>query len=413
MKQTSDQSTGALGHVRVLDLSRILAGPWAAQALADLGADVIKVESPRGGDDTRSWGPPFITKSDHEPGDAAYFTSCNRNKQSVTIDFSTTEGADLVRDLARQADVVIENFKLGGLAKYGLDYASLKRVNPRIIYCSITGFGQQGPYAHRPGYDFMIQAMGGLMSITGQPDGVPGGGPVKVGVAVCDLFTGMYAALTILAALAHREHTGEGQHIECSLLDSQVAILANQASNLLVGGDAPTRMGNNHPNIVPYRVYPTVDGHIVITCGNDGQFQRLCMVLDREDLLQDPRFGSNSDRIANRDLLDQLLTDCLSVRPRDEMIAALEAVNVPCGPINDLAEVFADPHVRARGLEVEMTRTDGATVPTVAFPVRLSATPATYRSAPPTLGADTDTVLSEHLDLDRATITRLRKTGII
>jgi len=413
MKQVSDPGTGALNHVRVLDLSRVLAGPWAAQVLADLGADVIKVESPSGGDDTRSWGPPFITGPDHEPGDAAYFTSCNRNKQSVTIDFSTAEGADLVRDLARQADVVIENFKLGGLAKYGLDYASLKRVNPQIIYCSITGFGQQGPYAHRPGYDFMIQAMGGLMSITGQPDGAPGGGPVKVGVAVCDLFTGMYAAVTILAAMAHRNRTGEGQHIDCSLLDSQVAMLANQAANLLVGGEAPTRMGNNHPNVVPYRVYPTMDGHIVVTCGNDGQFQRLCQVLDRGDLLEDPRFRSNSDRIANRDLLDQLLTECLSGRCRDEMIAAFEAANVPCGPINDLAEVFADPHVRARGLEVEMTRSDGATVPTVAFPARLSATPATYRVAPPTLGADTEKVLSEYLDLDRATITRLRETGVI
>jgi len=413
MEKAPTDSPGALSHVRVLELSRVLAGLWAAQVLADLGAEVIKVESPGGGDDTRSWGPPFISEPDHGSGDAAYFTSCNRNKQSVTIDFSTAEGADLVRRLAKRADVVIENFKLDGLAKYGLDYASLKHVNPRIIYCSITGFGQEGPYAHRPGYDFLIQAMGGLMSITGRPDGVPGGGPVKVGVAVCDLFAGMYAAVTVLAALAHRERSGEGQHIDCSLLDSQVTMLANQAANWLVSGVAPSRMGNNHPNVVPYRVYAVLDGHIVIACGNDGQFRRLCQVLDCEDLVDDVRFRCNSDRVTHRDVLDELLTRHLVGRSRAEVIAAFEAVNVPCGPINDLADVFADPHVRARDLEIRMTRADGATVPTVAFPARLSATPATYRVAPPALGADTNSVLREHLNLDDATIAHLRETGAI
>ncbi len=413
MENDSTRNPEALSHLRVLDLSRVLAGPWATQVLADLGAEVIKVESPHGGDDTRSWGPPFTTGANGEHGDAAYYTACNRNKQSITIDFSTPEGADLVRDLARQSDVVFENFKLGGLKKYGLDYASLRQVNPRLIYCSITGFGQEGPYAHRPGYDFLIQAMGGLMSITGQPENTPGGGPVKVGVAVCDLFTGMYAAVAVLAATVHRDRTGEGQHIDCSLLDSQVAMLANQASNWLVGGIVPTRFGNNHPNVVPYRVYPTRDGHIVVTCGNDGQFQRLCQVLDCSDLADDPRFRSNANRVANRDRLDELLTERLSRHLRQTVISELEAANVPCGPIYDLPDVFADPHVRARGLEVKMERADGLTVPTVAFPARLSVTPATYRNAPPALGSDTDSVLSERLGLENATITRLRKKGVL
>lgn len=409
----ASNSPGALGHLKILDLSRILAGPWATQTLADLGADVIKVENPKGGDDTRTWGPPFTTNPDGGNGDAAYFTACNRNKQSVTIDFSKPEGADLVRKLARGCDIVVENFKVGGLKKYGLDYASLSAENPGLIYCSISGFGQDGPYAHRAGYDFMIQGMGGLMSVTGQPDAAPGAGPVKVGVAVCDLFTGMYASVSILAAIAHKDRTGEGQHIDCSLLDSQVSMLANQAANWLVGGMVPTRMGNNHPNVVPYRVYPTSDGHVIVTCGNDGQFQRLCQGLDAPDLANDKRFSSNADRIANRDQLDRRITELLSNHTRQSVIALLETVNVPCGPINELPDVFADPHIQARGREVAMQRPDGTRVPTVAFPATLGATPATYRTAPPSLGADTDKVLAEQLGIDRQAIADLRSRDIL
>lgn len=405
--------TEALGHLKVLDLSRILAGPWATQTLADLGADVIKVENPRGGDDTRRWGPPFTENPDGTQGDAAYFSACNRNKRSITVDFSKPDGAHIVRLLALECDVVVENFKVGGLEKYGLDYESLKADNPGLVYCSISGFGQDGPYAHRAGYDFMIQGMGGLMSVTGQPDGEPGAGPVKVGVAVCDLFTGMYAATSILAAIAHRDKTGVGQHIDCSLLDSQISMLANQAANWLVGGMNPTRMGNNHPNVVPYRVYPTSDGHVIITCGNDGQFQRLCQTFDASDLAEDPRFVSNAERIANRDILDQAITDLLATRTREEVLAALETANVPCGPINELPDVFADPHVQARGREVKMHRPDGTAVPTVAFPATLGVTPATYRTAPPALGADTLTVLEDVLKLDGQTISELRDKDII
>jgi len=407
------ETPGALGHLKILDLSRILAGPWATQTLADLGADVIKVENPKGGDDTRRWGPPFTTNPDGSNGDAAYFTACNRNKKSVTIDFSKPEGAELVRKLARDCDVVVENFKVGGLKKYGLDYDSLKADNPRLVYCSISGFGQDGPYAHRAGYDFMIQGMGGLMSVTGQPDDNPGAGPVKVGVAVCDLFTGMYASVSILAAIAHRDRTGEGQHIDCSLLDSQVSMLANQAANWLVGGMVPTRMGNNHPNVVPYRVYPTSDGHVIVTCGNDGQFQRLCQGLDAPDLAADPRFASNAERIANRDELDRRITGLLAGRTRQDVIAILESVNVPCGPINELPDVFADPQVRARGREVAMQRPDGTDIPTVAYPATLGVTPATYRTAPPSLGSDTETVLAERLGLDADAVSGLRARNIL
>lgn len=407
------ETPGALGHLKILDLSRILAGPWATQTLADLGADVIKVENPNGGDDTRRWGPPFTTNPDGANGDAAYFTACNRNKKSVTIDFSKPEGAELVRRLARDCDVVVENFKVGGLKKYGLDYDSLKAENSGLVYCSISGFGQDGPYAHRAGYDFMIQGMGGLMSVTGQPDDNPGAGPVKVGVAVCDLFTGMYASVSILAAIAHRDKTGEGQHIDCSLLDSQVSMLANQAANWLVGGMVPTRMGNNHPNVVPYRVYPTSDGHVIVTCGNDGQFQRLCQGLDAPDLADDPRFASNAERIANRDELDQRITGLLSQRTRQDVIAILESVNVPCGPINELPDVFADPQVQARGREVAMQRPDGTNIPTVAYPATLGATPATYRTAPPSLGGDTETVLAERLGIGPEGISDLRARDIV
>nr|WP_245504853.1 CaiB/BaiF CoA-transferase family protein [Aquabacter spiritensis] len=404
---------GALGHLRVLDLSRVLAGPWASQILGDLGAEVVKVEAPGQGDDTRTWGPPFLTDSEGNTGDAAYFSACNRNKRSVTIDFAKPEGAELVRRMAAGADIVLENFKTGGLAKYGLDYENLKAVNPKLIYCSVTGFGQTGPYAHRAGYDFLIQGMGGLMSVTGHPEHMPGGGPMKVGVAVCDLFTGMYAAVAILAAVTHRERTGEGQHIDCALFDSQVAMLANQSANWLVGGVVPERLGNNHPNVVPYRVYPTADGHVIVACGNDGQFQRLCAALGRPELAYDERFLTNAGRIVNRQVLDDLLTELLSEHCRDAVVTLLETVHVPCGPINTVPDVFADRHARARGLEIELAREDGTKLSGVAFPARLSATPASYRRAPPVLGQDTQETLRTWLGLDEEAVARLRQDGVV
>lgn len=407
------ENTGALKHLKVLDLSRILAGPWASQVLADMGATVIKVENPDGGDDTRRWGPPFIQNADGTNGDAAYFTAANRNKQSVTINFSTSEGADLVRQLAADCDIVIENYKLGGLAKYGLDYAALTKINPAIIYCSITGFGQSGPYSHRAGYDFLIQGMGGLMSITGQPDGAPGSEPVKVGVAVTDLFTGMYAAVSILTALHHRDRTGEGQYIECSLLDSQVAMLANQASNWLVGSFKPQRMGNHHPSIVPYGVYPTREGHVIITCGNDTQYQRLCTAMGATELAENPAYLTNADRVEHREQLNHLLSAVTCTYTRTDLIALLEKVNVPCGPINDVQDVFADPHVQDRGLEVTTTDELGNSLSTVAFPARLSATPASYRQGPPSLGADTRRVLKTRLNMTDKLIDSLDEQGII
>ncbi len=405
-------TAGPLSHLKVLDLSRVLAGPWAGQALGDLGADVIKVESPQGGDDTRKWGPPFLDALG-ETRDAAYYTACNRNKRSVTIDFARPEGAEMVRRLAARCDVVIENFKVGGLAKYGLDHESLRACDPRLIYCSITGFGQTGPYAHRAGYDFLVQGMGGLMSVTGQPDGAPGAAPMKVGVAVSDLFTGMYAVSAILAALIHRDRTGEGQHIDCALLDCQVAMLANQGANWLSGGLVPTRLGNNHPNVVPYSVYPVADGHVIVACGNDGQFRKLGIALGSPALADDARFSTNDARVRNRAATDDELTRLLAKLTREEAIAKLECAGVPCGPINALPDVFADPHVKARGLEVMLERSDGARVSGVAFPARLSATPATLRAAPPRLGQDTEAVLGEELGLDAPAIASLRAQGVV
>ncbi len=404
---------GALSHLKVLDLSRILAGPWCGQCLGDLGAEVIKIEHPDGGDDTRKWAPPYVTQADGSQIDGAYFTACNRTKRSVVIDFSTRQGAALVAQLAEDADLVIENFKVGGLAKYGLDYDTLKQKNPGLIYCSITGFGQTGPYAHRAGYDYLIQAMGGLMSITGQPDGQAGGGPVKVGVAVSDLFTGMYATVAILAAIAHRERTGEGQHIDCALFDCQTAMLANQASNWLVGGINPERMGNAHPNVVPYRSYQLADGHAIIACGNDSQFARLMTRLGRAEIAEDDSFRTAPARVLNRERLEQILEGIVIGWRRDELIAALEEVGVPCGPINEVRDVFADPHARARGVEVPMTQQDGTVIPTVAFPARFGRTPPEYRTAPPQLGTSTDEVLSERLGLDSTAIKALKESGII
>lgn len=406
---------GALSHLRVLDLSRVLAGPWASQILADLGAEVIKIEKPDSGDDTRSWGPPWVSFPEwsNEERQSAYFAGANRNKQSVAIDLSHPQGQVMVRALAEHCDVVVENFKVGGLKQYGLDYESLREINPRIVYCSITGFGQTGPYSHRPGYDFLVQGMGGLMSITGRPDGEPGEGPLKVGVALTDIMTGLYATVGILAALAHRETSGHGQYVDAALLDVQIACLANQAMNFLASGAQPPRLGNGHPNIVPYQDFCTADGHIIITVGNEGQFAKLCEVLGHPFWSQDPRFSSNSARIANRAVLVPLIQSVLSTRDTQHWLDQLEASGVPSGPINNLHDVFADPHVIHRGMKVELDNEDGSQVSVVASPIRLSDTPVEYRSAPPNLGSSTATVLKELLNIDDAQVQRLAQERII
>jgi len=404
---------GALGHLRVLDLSRVLAGPWASQVLADLGADVVKVERPGAGDDTRRWGPPWLRDArGEETGESAYFLSANRGKRSVTIDLARPEGQALVRRLAARADVLLENFRVDGLEQYGLGYAALAALNPRLVYCSITGFGQTGPYRHRAGYDFLLQAMGGLMSVTGAPDGAPGGGPMKVGVAVTDVLTGMYAATAVLAALAHRERSGLGQHVDLSLLDVQVAMLANQAQSYLTTGEAPGRLGNAHPSIVPYQAFAAADGHLVLAVGNDGQFARLCGVLGRPALATDPRFATNTARVEHRGELLALLEPALVARPAAAWITALEAAGVPCGPINDLRQVFDDPQVRHRGIRQEVDHPSAGRAALVASPIRLSRTPVEPPSAPPTLGQHTDEVLAE-LGLAEAEVRSLRDAAVI
>ena len=403
----------ALEGIKVLDLSRVLAGPWATQMLADLGADVVKVESVVAGDDTRSWGPPFITRADGSKGEAAYFSCANRNKRSITIDFSKPEGASLIHTLSREADIIVENFKVGGLKKYKLDYDAIKEINPKIIYCSITGFGQSGPYANRLGYDFLIQGMGGLMSITGQPENISGGEPMKVGVAICDLFTGMNAGSSILAALHYRNRTGKGQHIDCSLMDSQVSMLANQASNWLNGDIVPSRMGNSHPNVIPYRVFASLDGHLIISCGNDGQFQRLCHALGLSKISNDPKYKSNEARLKNREALEDELQLVLEKMKKQGIIELLEAVNVPCGPINNLPEVFSDPQVIAREMEIDLKRSDGVTIKTVAFPAKLSESPATYRNAPPILGEHTKEILVDWVKISDEEIKSLKEMKVI
>ena len=405
---------GALSHLRVLDLSRVLAGPWAGQILADLGAEGSKVERPGNGDDTRAWGPPFLKDAYGEStGEAAYYLSANRNKQSVTIDFTKPEGQRLVRDLAAKSDILIENFKVGGLEAYGLDYASLKALNPDLIYCSITGFGQTGPYAKRAGYDFMVQGLGGLMSLTGRPEGDEGAGPVKVGVALTDILTGLYSTVAILAALAHRQHDGGGQHIDMALLDVQVACLANQAMNYLTTGVAPQRLGNAHPNIVPYQDFPTADGDFILTVGNDSQFRKFTEVAGRPELGGDPRFATNKLRVANRAELVPLIRQLTVFKTTAEWVAQLEAVGVPCGPINDLAQVFADPQVRARGLAMQLPHALAGLVPQVASPIRLSETPVEYRNAPPLLGEHTQQVLEQVLGLDAGVVEGLRRSGVL
>ena len=408
---------GALAHLRVLDLSRVLAGPWASQLLGDLGADVIKVERPaengKGGDDTRGWGPPWLADGEGRPTvDAAYFLCANRNKRSLTVDITRAEGQAIVRELAARSDVVLENFKAGSLAAYGLDYASLSGINPRLVYCSITGFGQDGPYAARAGYDFLIQGMGGLMSVTGRAEGEEGAGPQKVGVALTDILTGLYAGNAILAALAHREKTGQGQHIDLALLDVQVACLANQAMNYLVSGRPPRRLGNGHPNIVPYQDFPTADGDMILAIGNDGQFARFCEIAGHAEWIGDERFATNAARVRNRAELIPLLRQATVMKTTAAWIALLEPAAVPCGPINDLAGVFADPQVKHRGLHVEMPHAAGGNAPQVANPIKFSATPIDYRLAPPLLGQDTEAVLRE-LGRSDAAIAALRTAGVI
>jgi crotonobetainyl-CoA:carnitine CoA-transferase CaiB-like acyl-CoA transferase len=404
----------ALGHIRVLDLSRVLAGPWCSQNLADLGADVIKVERPGAGDDTRAWGPPYAPDRAGRPTtEAAYYLSANRGKRSVTVDIAAPEGQALLRELARHSDVVLENFKVGQLERYGLDYASLKAIKPDIVYCSVTGFGQDGPYAHRAGYDFLIQGMGGLMSVTGERDGVPGGGPQKVGVALTDLMTGMYATVAVLAALTHRDRTGEGQYIDMALLDTQVAMLANVGSNYLNSGKRPQRWGNAHANIVPYQTFACFDGHIIVTAGNDGQFRKFVEAGGRPGLAQDERFATNPLRVKHRDVLVPLLEDMVREHRRDEWIARLEAVGVPCGPINSLDEVFENEQVRARGVQVELPHPEAGKVKLVRSPMRMSTLSTTSETAPPLLGQHTDEVLRELLGKDEEEIAALRARGVL
>ncbi len=404
---------GPLSGIRVLDLSRVLAGPWATQMLADFGAEVIKIEKPGEGDDTRGWGPPFLRNPDGSRGDAAYFQSANRGKWSVCIDMAKPEGQRLIRELAATSDVVVENFKVGGLRKYGLDHESLKAVNPRLIYCSITGFGQTGPYAQRAGYDFMIQGMGGIMSVTGQPDGMPGAGPMKSGVAFADIFTGLHAVIGVLAALFHRARTGQGQHLDLALLDSQVAVLANQALNYLVGGKVPVRLGNAHPNIVPYQTFETRDGHIIMAVGTDRQYTEYCTIIGAPHLAQDGRFRTNGGRVENREALVPLLRPFMLAKTTAEWMAAFEAAAVPCGPINTIDQVFANEQVLARGLQIGLTRDDGVQVPGIANPIMFSETPVSYDKPPPRLGDGTDKVLGELLGLDASAIAELRKASVI
>lgn len=410
----------ALPHIKVLDLSRVLAGPWCTQILADLGADVVKIERPGSGDDTRHWGPPFLKDAEGKDTEhAAYYTCANRNKRSITVDIAKPEGQALIRQLAEQSDVLVENFKVGGLAHYGLDYESLKQLNPKLIYCSVTGFGQDGPYAERAGYDLMVQAMSGMMSITGRPDEVPGGGPQRVGVALTDIFTGVYAATAILAALEVRHRTGEGQHIDMSLLDVGMAILANQAGGFLNTGKVPQRQGNSHPSLVPYQDMPTKDGAMLLAIGNDGQFARFCEVAGQPALAQDARYATNPQRVAHREELVPQLMAITRTRSTAEWIAALEHHAVPCGPINDIAQAFADAQVQARGLAIEQPRSAKAqaaegvpAIRSVASPLRLSATPPVLHRAPPALGEHTDEVLAE-LGLDATRIAALRSAGMV
>ncbi len=401
-----------LSGIRVLDLSRILAGPWCTQNLADLGADVIKVERPGAGDDTRGWGPPFIKDADgHDTTEAAYYTSANRNKRSITLDIATESGAAIIRKLAAASDILVENFKVGGLAKYGLDYGSLKAINPRLIYCSITGFGQDGPYAKRPGYDFMIQGMGGLMSVTGERDDLPGGGPQKAGVAVTDIVTGMYASVAVLAAVLERQRSGLGQHLDIALLDCHVALVSNQNSNFFASGKAPQRAGNAHQNVVPYQVFACADGHLIVAVGNDSQFRAYARVIGAPELADDERYATNSGRIRNRGTLIARLTELMAAGKRDDWLEKMEAAGVPGGPINDIGQVFENPQVISRGLRQNIAHPTAGTVPVTASPLRFSDTPVQYDRPPPLLGQHTIEVLREVLGLNEAEIAALQPPG--
>jgi formyl-CoA transferase len=403
-----------LSHIRVLDLSRVLAGPWATQNLADLGAEVIKVERPGAGDDTRAWGPPFLKDKDGcDTRESAYYLSVNRGKKSITLDIASPEGQRIACELAAKSDVLVENYKVGGLKKYGLDYESIRKINPAIIYCSITGFGQSGPEAHRPGYDFVFQGMGGLMSITGERDDQPGGGPQKVGIAVTDVMTGMYASLAITAAVAHRERTGQGQHIDMALLDTIVAFNSNQIFNYFISGKIPGRYGNSHANLLPYEVFATADGHVIVAVGNDGQFASFCAAAERPELAEDARFKTNPDRVRNREALTEQVKQTMKARPSKHWIDRLEAAGVPCGPINNMKEVFENPQVQHKGLRKEIAHPLGVTVPSIASPMRFSETPVQYEVPPPMLGQHTREVLSAMLALSDDQLDALARTGVI
>ena len=400
-----------LEGVKVLDLSRVLAGPWSTQILADLGADVIKIESPGKGDDTRAWGPPYLIDADgeEEQSESGYYLCCNRNKRSVAVDLANPEGAALIRKLAAQADIVVENFKVGGLAKYGLDYAALSAVNPRLVFCSITGFGQTGPYRDRGGYDFVAQGMGGFMSITGEA----GGQPLRAGVAMADLSTGMYATVSILAALRHAERTGEGQHIDISLLDTQIAMLANQSMNWLVGGIVPGRLGNRHPTVVPYKTFDVSDGVMIIAVGNDGQFRALCRELGVAELADDPRFATSRQRMINRDAIEAIVQEKVLPLRRDDLIERLVACGVPTGPVNTIQEIFEDPFIEARGTVHHFVREDGVRIPTVAFPAKLSRTQPRYDYRPPHVGEHSREAVRQWLGMDEAGLDSLETSGAI
>jgi crotonobetainyl-CoA:carnitine CoA-transferase CaiB-like acyl-CoA transferase len=401
---------GPLSHIRVLDLSRVLAGPWAGQNMADLGAEVIKVERPGAGDDSRAFGPPWVKDGQgRDTRDSAYFTSANRGKKSITVNIAAPGGQNIVRELAGVSDVLIENYKFGDLARYGLGPEDLRKLNPRLVYCSLTGFGQTGPYRERPGYDFMIQGMGGLMSVTGEPDGAP----QRAGVPVADIITGMYASIAICAALAHRAESGTGQHLDLALLDSQIALLAYQNTNYFATGTPPTRIGNLHPNIVPYQPFRTADGNVIIACGNDSLYRKFCAAAGCSALAEDPRFATNGKRVENRVELTRVLVEVFRQRSTREWVVLLDGAGVPNGPINDIAQVFEEPQVKARGIRIELEHANGARLPMVASPMRFSDTPLEYRLAPPLLGEHTEEVLRGLLGKSDAEIARLRADGAI
>ena len=405
---------GALSHIRVLDLSRVLAGPWCSQNLADLGAEVIKVERPGVGDDTRHWGPPFVKDAQgQDTAESTYFVCINRNKRSITVNLSKPEGQEIIRQLVLESDVLIENYKVDDLAKYGLDYASLRQIKPNLIYCSITGFGQTGPYAHRPGYDYIVQGMGGFMSVTGEADGFPGGSPQKAGVAIADLFTGMYASSAILAAVIHRDRTGEGQMIDMALLDTQVAMMANVASAYLSTNEVPRRWGNTSPIVVPYQTFPTSDGWMIVAVGNDSQFRHFVKVGGEDHLADNPRFSENPLRVQHRTELVPLLEAMTRKKTKAQWISLLDEIGVPCGPINNMKEVFANEQVQARKLAISVPHDTAGTMKLVASPIRMSATPTEIRTAPPILGQHTDEILREYLKLDSSAIEALHKHGVV